>query len=249
MKLFGKELFSFRKEAGQMYDFAQHGLISNNDTMQFVTVSATESVAVPQRKKKKEPEKIQITPKGIYEMKALNDNQFVIKADLEYIEQQIADAETKLDFIGKASKADRGQPNVIGIGAVVYGRMELESIIERLKNRKRLDEFKEILEEYPHTISDLINDVIHNNSNLRCQRAEEFVPDFPRNAISAMKKYDQMCIKLCNKKAVYYVVATTKDFEKKNRRRDPILLAQSPFGFFWQILGAWDEEMVYLGDL
>ncbi len=44
-------------------------------------------------------------------------------------------------------------------------------------------------------------------------------------------------------------IADKKDFEKKDKRRDPILLAQSPFGHFWQILGAWDKEMLFLEEL
>ena len=70
-----------------------------------------------------------------------------------------------------------------------------------------------------------------------------------QEAIEAMKEYEGFCIELCNKKPVFYVVAQAKDFEKINKKRDPILLAQSPFGFFWQILGAYDEEMQYLSDL
>ena len=40
-----------------------------------------------------------------------------------------------------------------------------------------------------------------------------------------------------------------RDFEKQYERRDPILLAQSPFGFYYHILGAWDTEMLYLPEL
>jgi len=34
-----------------------------------------------------------------------------------------------------------------------------------------------------------------------------------------------------------------------DEKRDPILLAQSPFGFYYNILGAWEKEMVYLPEL
>lgn len=91
--------------------------------------------------------------------------------------------------------------------------------------------------------------MIAAHKNLRCEKGDQFVPDFPKEAIKAMQEYSNMCIQLCKKKAVFYVVADKKDFEKVPAKRDPILLAQSPFGFFWQILGAWDDEMVYLGDL
>jgi hypothetical protein len=54
---------------------------------------------------------------------------------------------------------------------------------------------------------------------------------------------------LSNKTTHFYVIADKKDFDKTPAKRDPILLAQSPFGFFWNILGAWSDEMIFLGDL
>ncbi len=94
-----------------------------------------------------------------------------------------------------------------------------------------------------------IAEVLENNSHLESRGAGSFVPDFPSEAIKAMKEYTDMCVSLCNKKPIFYVIADGKDFQTVNKRRDPILLAQSPFGHFWQILGAWDKEMVFLGDL
>jgi hypothetical protein len=54
---------------------------------------------------------------------------------------------------------------------------------------------------------------------------------------------------LCGKKPVFYVIAEPDKFRKAYERRDPILLVQSPFGFYWQILGAWDKEMILLSEL
>jgi len=64
-----------------------------------------------------------------------------------------------------------------------------------------------------------------------------------------MKNYNKATDKLCGKQAVFYIIANKKDFEKTDKRRDPILLAQSPFGHFWQILGAWDEECLIIEEL
>ncbi len=246
MKLFGKELFNFKKEPEQLYNFYQW----LNATNEFIPIAGLiQEVPIRETKKKKvkKEEKIYITPKGIYQMEALNDNKFFIKTDREYLTQQIADAKYKLEVM-YGSKTKKPKKNEEW-GAVRYGKQEVESIIERLQNRFRIDEFKEILEKYPHTTNDLLEEVIRKNSNLQCKNSEGFVPDFPREAIEAMKEYNEMCIKLCNKKTWFYVIAERKDQERVSSRRDPILLAQSPFGFFWQILGAWDKEMIYLGDL
>jgi hypothetical protein len=45
------------------------------------------------------------------------------------------------------------------------------------------------------------------------------------------------------------VIAEPDKFRKAYEKRDPILLVQSPFGFYWQILGAWDKEMMLLSEL
>jgi len=236
-----------------MYDFAQHGLLNSRKAFD-LSEYMQEMPTVEKAKKaiKKEKEKPTISPKELFNMQALNDKKFQINIDEEYLNSQIDIAKEKLELLGKAKKSKKSEVIFIGdSGAVNYGRQELESIVERLGNRKKIKNglYKKVLEEYHHTTSKLINQVINDHSNLRCETASQFVPDFPSAAIKAMKDYDKMCTDLCGKKGVYYVIADRKDFEKVPSKRDPILLAQSPFGFFWQILGAWDDEMVYLGDL
>lgn len=258
MKLFGHELFNFKKEATEsFYDFAQHGIISNRNTVLYdenLVAFETQGNAKPE-KPKKEKKVILITPKGLFHTKALNDNNFSIKTDPEYIKKHIEDIDNKLSLYPTLKKVKRTRanefiPDPIHMGGgVYYGQQELKSIKERLLNRSRLNEFKEILNKYPHTTNLLIDNVIQEHKHLRFHRSEEFLPDFPKEAVNAMKEYEKMCIELSNKKPVFYVVAQADDFEKKNKRRDPILLAQSPFGFFWQILGAWDDEMQYLAEL
>jgi len=85
--------------------------------------------------------------------------------------------------------------------------------------------------------------------DLVLEEAELFVPEFPEDAMSVMKRYTKMVKNICNKKPVFYVIGEKKDFKEKYKKRDPILLVQSPFGFYWQILGAWDKEMLLLSEL
>ncbi len=255
MKLFGMDLFNFKKPHDEfMYDFAQHGILHASADYGFLTTN-TMSYAVKQMEPEK-PNHTPLTPKKLFQLKALNDNKFAIKTDAKYLSEQIEQIKEKLAMLGKRKTVKVNPMYGIGPqevpsenGGVRFGRLEIESILERLENRKRIKEYKKILDKYPHTTSELIAKVVSANSHLRAARAEEFVPDFPKEAINAMKEYDAMCIGLTEKKAVFYVIASHQDFEVKNKRRDPILLAQSPFGHFWQILGAWDAEMVYLADL
>lgn len=258
MKLFGKDLFDYKAPIEPMYDFAQHGILNSPDFGFYQTVgvdyatsattaSPSHMVVMPK------PEPInKKTPKELFTAQALHDMKFLIKRDEKYIQEQIDELQDKLDLLGKKKKQKKGDGLIAYAyepGGVTFGREELESMIIRMKNREKIDEFKTIIDKYPHTTSALIAKVVDENNHLRCQLAGEFVPDFPKEAVNAMKEYDKMCQDLCRQKAVFYVIADSKDFQKKNARRDPILLAQSPFGFFWNILGAWDEEMIYLGDL
>ena len=256
MKLFGKELFNYKKPAEKMYDFAQHGILNSTGLsfapQEIYMDGLTNSTEGTKKKKvKKEKEAPKLSPKELYQMKALNDNDFRIQNGSEYLKEQLSDIDNKLSLLGKKPKNKKSNGMIMEAewGSKKYAREELESIRERLHNRTKLAEFQEIIEKYPHTSSQLIQDLLDAQKHLRVRDAEEFVPDFPRDAINAMKEYEKFCISLCNKKPVFYVIADQKDFQQVAKRRDPILLAQSPFGHFWQILGAWDKEMIFLGDL
>lgn len=255
-RLFGAALFAKKKvvEIEKLYDFAQHGVLNNpefttfnsNDyitiTSSFTDFGTTTQYVVPtqteeKKKQDKENEKKNITPKELYNLKVLNQVEFGIECSEEYIKKNV-------ELLTKKLKMMRGDS-----GSVKYGKEELKSLIERLENRRNFKKFDKLINEYPHTTSEAVGSILNKENHLRCKSATEFIPDFPKEAIDAMEKYEKLCMDLCKKKPVFYVIADKKDFGEIDRKRDPILLAQSPFGFFWQILGAWDEEMVFLGDL
>lgn len=256
MKLFGKELFGHRKiTETHLYDFAQFGLLnSHSQSMGFTGLSSFEdSTPVKQKKAKKAEKEVtpppEITPKELFKLEALNDNEFKIASDPEYIRVHVEDMKDRLKLYKETKKDNRGNDLIWLSGAESYGKQEVESMIERLNNRLRIAEFDDILKEFPHTSSLKVSELVEQHKHLRCGTAGQFVPDFPREATQAMKRYNQMCQQLCGKDTNFYVIANHKDFDQIPKKRDPILLAQSPFGFFWQVLGAWDEEMQYLGDL
>lgn len=129
-----------------------------------------------------------------------------------------------------------------------YSRQELLSLIERLENRKKYAEHEEFYRQFPYTTDEKV-DALVSKYKLVVKSSDLFVPEFPKEAIDVMKQYTERTLQLCDKEPVFYVIAEAQDFEKKYERRDPILLAQSPFGFFYQILGAWDKEMILLSEL
>lgn len=129
-----------------------------------------------------------------------------------------------------------------------YAKREVEALIERLENRKKWEDHKAFFNEFQNTTDEKIGQLL-DKYDLVMNTSDLFVPEFPDDAIAVMKAYTEEMQKVCGKKPVFYVIAEPDKFRKAYERRDPILLVQSPFGFYWQILGAWDKEMILLSEL
>lgn len=137
----------------------------------------------------------------------------------------------------------------IGLGEhQFYTKSQMEGMIERLKNRTHYNEHKEFYEKYPYTTQEKIDELLIKYK-LCMKKSTLFIPTFPEEAINAMESYTKETKEITGKRPEYYVIAQEGDFKEKDRKLDPILLVQSPFGFYWQILGAWDEEMLLLDEL
>lgn len=264
IKLFGKSLFSAKSKGDQLYEMAvseskkgeskylpdfyerRHG-VNGNALSNYIELQATPNswVAVPEGKLKKgkkvkEVKKKQvkpITPKGVFELQLLHDKSFKLNTNPEHVDKQLEDFKTKLGMINAEEYDMR------------HGVEEITSIITRLENRKIYAENKEVFENFPYTTTTRIAEVIKKHDNLEMGKIAQFIADLPKEAIDVMKQYEEATVKVCSKKPVYYIISDKKDFKKSDNRRDPILLAQSPFGHVWQILGAWDKEMMFLQEL
>jgi len=250
LKLFGKSIFEFNKKDKLAY-FVSESLKNTKYLPDFYDVNGFrnvtekviikndangELVAVPAKDEIQETATI-LSPKGVYELKLLNQKGFKIKTEKEYVDEQIKQFTDKLNIVTLSNKD------------MSRGVKEISSILIRLKNRKKYGEFEHFYSEYAYTVSTKIKEVVDKHSYLRFGRVEQFVADLPKEAIDEMKKYTDNTKKLCDKKPIFYIIADKKDFKKTEERRDPILLVQSPFGHFWQIIGAWDREMLLLEEL
>jgi hypothetical protein len=129
-----------------------------------------------------------------------------------------------------------------------YSKREVTALIERVENRKKYHQHRSFFDRYQNTTDEKI-DALLSKYDLVMKTSDIFVPEFPDDAIKIMKQYTEKTAAVCAKKPVFYVIAEAKDFRKAFEKRDPILLVQSPFGFYWQILGAWDKEMLLLSEL
>lgn len=154
------------------------------------------------------------------------------KVDLENLDDKILVMKMKVNFIRKNE----------------YAKKEVIDMVTRLENRKKYEEHKEFFEKFDNTTTQKINDLI-NKYELVLRPSDLFIPSFPDEAIKTMSEFTETVQKICGKKPVYYVIAEAEKFKEESERNDPILLAQSPFGIYWYILGAWDEELVLLSEL
>lgn len=268
MKLFGKSLFDKRVVA-TMYDFAQHGILRGTSNMSYgdyISIDAEDQrrrldelatkIDGLEAKPKEKPK--ELTPKEVYELEVLNIPAMQIQCRAEYITENIdllrqkisllADPvkSKKIKIFGKRVEAWEGTPTS---GAEKYAQQEMLSMIERLENRRSYEQFEPSFSQWPYTTSEAISAVLNQHQNLTASNIKTLVPDLPSDAVKQIKKYEELLEKLCGKKGVFYLIEERKKKEDVVRRRDPILLAQSPFGFFWQILGAWDKEVVFLEEL
>lgn len=125
---------------------------------------------------------------------------------------------------------------------------QIDGMCKRLQNRKHYHEEHDFYERFQNTNDEKIDQLL-KKYKLEVHKSELFVPSFPKEAIDVMTEYTEVTQRLTKEKPVFYVIAEHEDFEKKRKVNDPILLVQSPFGFYWQVLGAWDKEMILLSEL
>lgn len=255
MKLFGKSLFD-KKTVPKLYDFAQHGILGMAGSYGVgYTQLYTDAqlMDVPPEPKKKLVEKAvpKPTPKELHVLKTLNKPEFAINCDPAYLDAELGTMRLKQDIIGKPkSKKSKGIEVILFEGGQLgYGQQEVASMIERLSNRKRYTKYESVYSEYPYTTNDAIRELLENQEHLEARTVEGMLPDLPKEAVQAIKKYTNTTEQLCGKRPVFYLIAEKEEGKAVQRKRDPILLAQSPYGFFWQILGAWDKEVVFLDEL
>lgn len=256
LKLFGKDIFEFCKGGGVIYlnqaqrqlkklphlpDFYVEGTSTQFNSGDFLTAYTNVDIdnikKEAAKKKAKGKEAIELTPKEIFEMKMLNDKSVKIITDKNYIKEQLKSFKDKLDIVASSNHD------------MANGVKEIGSIIIRLENRKKYPDYKSFFEKYPYTTTEKIEKLIKAHDYLKMGQVEQFIAEMPVDAVTEMKEYTKYTKKICGKKPLFYIIANQKDFKKTQKRRDPILLAQSPFCHNWQMLGAWDEEMMLLGEL
>ncbi len=190
-------------------------------------VPNTPMVAIDESIEKKEP-KLKLKPIDVFD----ELERMPTPLTLENLEEKITMFKMKQQFIKENH----------------YAKKEVIDFQLRLENRRKYNEYKDFYGKFDCTSSEKINKLI-SKYDLVLNTTDLFIATFPDDAIKIMNEYTEKTMALCGKKPIFYVIAEAKDFKKKYERNDPILLAQSPFGIYWNILGVWDKEILLLEEL
>lgn len=214
-------LTSSGKLIGQMYDFYEDQEETRNQTM----IEFDEFGHM--KREKKADERLSKKPKEV-----------VGELDTIPVPFDLIELDEKIEIFGDKSTLSNQR----------YAKAQIDGFIKRLQNRKHYKDNLDFYTKFQNTNDEKIDQLLLKYK-LVMKTSDLFVPTFPKEAIDIMKEYTRVTEKFSSESPVYYVIAEEKDFEKKREKLDPILLVQSPFGFYWQILGAWDQEMLLLSEL
>ncbi len=77
----------------------------------------------------------------------------------------------------------------------------------------------------------------------------DYMRTIPTMAVNCMRKYTEVHDKVSKEKPEFTLIAPTNHFKDPKNYSDPILLVKSPFGSFYYILTAWDEEVSMVSEL
>ncbi|MFA5406934.1 MAG: hypothetical protein WC307_06280 [Candidatus Nanoarchaeia archaeon] len=120
---------------------------------------------------------------------------------------------------------------------VTSGKTEVLQAIKWLENRKKLRKYyKEFIW---HATNDDIIDKLCDKYKLTTGSVQSYHRVIPTEALDVIAKYTKLFKKIELKNEPEFRLV----MEDEEKIKDPVLLARSPFGNFWFVLGAWDKEV------
>jgi len=119
-----------------------------------------------------------------------------------------------------------------------------EMAIGFLKARKKYLKYKDDFK-WAITNKDKI-DKLCSKYKVKMVGIRDYYRNIPKEGVDEIKKFGEALQNVNNKDPQFKLII---DYGGKETRKDPILLAQSPFGNWFYILGAWDKEVEIVDDL
>lgn len=160
------------------------------------------------------------------------------KIDLNSLNKKIALVKQRKDIIEKMIKK---QPATDEIEALGF-----------LEARKKYTKYKDLFK-WSITTFELIDKLLKKYKlkilDLSSTTGHKIIP---MEGLLELKKFINAYQKVRNDEPILKIILDDSDNQQakeKRRRADPIILASSPFGKWFYILGAWDKEIEYIEDL
>ncbi|MFA5405431.1 MAG: hypothetical protein WC358_10900 [Ignavibacteria bacterium] len=183
------------------------------------------------------------------------DTTFIVSPKEVFDELETIPCPAKMENLDNKIETYKRMLAIIRLDSSMGNRQTILDLIERLENRKKYrdnNKYETFFSKFKNTSDELINKLLDEHTHLKIGPADDFIPEFPIDAHTTMLEYADMVFDMCGKLPCFYIIAKANEFKTKEgerKKRDPILLVQSPIGMYWQILGAWDEEMELVNDL
>lgn len=116
--------------------------------------------------------------------------------------------------------------------------------LDYLLARKKYAKFKSLFK-WKVTTKEKIN-VLLSKYKLQTVSFPAYYKCIPNEALDEIEKFADALDKVSDKQPELSLVI---DYKGPEQKKDPILLACSPFGMWYYVLGAWDKEVEYVDDL
>ncbi len=113
-----------------------------------------------------------------------------------------------------------------------------------LKARKKYEPNKDLFNWSVVTLSSIGK--LEKKYKVKMVKIDNYTKTMPEEAIDELEKYLQAYKKVRDDAPVIKLIV---DEGGKEDKKDPILLASSPFGKFFHFLGAWDKEVKYVDEI
>ena len=177
-----------------------------------------------------EPKKKRGRPKKQYKPIEVMEHLLIkeqIKFDVTDINEKIAAIEFRIDFI----------KNELG-----HNTHEEEKVLSWLKARKQ---FKKFGKQFKWAVTNKEKvKWFCKKYNLRQSGWATYHRNVPNEALAELKKYLDLYSKVSDTDPKLIIIG-----DHDETKKDPILIASSPFGNYFYIIGAWDKEVEIMEEL
>lgn len=176
----------------------------------------------------------------------INDERIVAKPKDVLSELYCRDEDFKLDLTNLKSKLkDMEKRRVFMKEELNQSTEEEDHAIEWLKSRMRYVKLKERFN-WPVTNDVKIGELC-KKYKVQTASVGVYKRCIPAEAIDAMEEYVKLYKKVADVQPLD--IKLIVDVGGPEQKKDPIIYAASPFGNYYYVLGAWDEEVAILDEL